>query len=171
MSICRFEGKQYHFCILCVCRTDPPTPPSASAEKSKMVPFIKGVQECMKNKDFWLLNMLFSVTVAICMALVVNLEAALCPNGYTPYFSASISSLSMIGIGTIFSGYIAGLVDETKEFEKYGKILLAVTIVFFFALQFFMFSADNEFFIVICMIISGMTALSIYPIAPGLTGS
>ena len=123
----------------------------------------------MKNKDFWLLNMLFSVTVAICMALVVNLEAALCPNGYTPYFSASISSLSMIGIGTIFSGYIAGLVDKTKEFEKYGKILLAVTIFSFFVLQFFMFSADNEFFIVVCMIISGMTALSIYPIAPGST--
>ena len=71
-------------------------------------------------------------------------------------------------MGTIFSGFIARIVDKTKEFEKCGKLLLFMTCVIYFLLVFVMFEPERHVAIIILMMLLGMTSLSVFPIAQEL---
>lgn len=102
------------------------------------------------------------------MAIISCLETALCGNGYSTFFASTYCAIALIGMGTFFSGFIAKLVDQTKEFEKCGKLLLFITVVIYFLLIFVMFEPERHVAIIILMMLLGMTSLSVFPIAQEL---
>lgn len=65
-----------------ICSSNPPTPPSSSAE-TPSEPFIIGVKKLAKNKMYWLLALAIGGGIGLFSVLTTLLSQILCPWGYT----------------------------------------------------------------------------------------
>ncbi|KAI5837831.1 major facilitator superfamily domain-containing protein [Morchella snyderi] len=120
-------------CVPCVLvQARPPTPPCASAATLKL-PFKEALSAVLKNKEFWIVWLLFSIYLGFFNAMSSLLNQIMLPYGYTAD-EAGIAGAALILVGLITSAIISPLIDRTHSFLLAIKIQVPLVAACYIAL-------------------------------------
>ncbi|XP_063150938.1 solute carrier family 49 member A3 [Candoia aspera] len=154
-------------CILAtfgVCSGVPPTPPSATADRSSSPTFCEGLKMLIRNKPYVILSLCFGTGIALFICLSALLEQVLCVNGYSNFF-AGLTGALLILFG-LFGAFFLGLyVDRTKKFTETTKISFILSALFFIAFILVCQMRNQTYAVAIGSSLLGLFGFSVYPIA------
>uniref|UniRef100_A0A3P9L6L8 Solute carrier family 49 member 3 n=1 Tax=Oryzias latipes TaxID=8090 RepID=A0A3P9L6L8_ORYLA len=161
-------------CIICFLATlgirtsQPPTPPSASAESSGSEPFIQGLKLLLKNKAYLVLLLCFGSGIAVFTCFSTLLEQVLCVRGYTNDFAGLCGALFIV-FGIVGAGALGLYVDKTKKFIEATKINMGLTALACVAFSVVSLMPRQKFAVAAVCSLFGVFGFSIYPVAMELS--
>ncbi|XP_066940693.1 solute carrier family 49 member A3-like isoform X3 [Macrobrachium rosenbergii] len=111
--------------IICVTRSKPPTPPSASAEEGNdqqtKASYLSQLKDAFTCVPYWLLLLALGCGVGLFSALATVTQQILCPLGYSDDFGG-LANATMILCGFVGSAVTGIMVDKTKQFTPITKL-------------------------------------------------
>uniref|UniRef100_A0A8C8E1P6 Solute carrier family 49 member 3 n=1 Tax=Oryzias sinensis TaxID=183150 RepID=A0A8C8E1P6_9TELE len=161
-------------CIICFLATlgirtsQPPTPPSASAESSGSEPFVQGLKLLLKNKAYLVLLLCFGSGIAVFTCFSTLLEQVLCVRGYTNDFAGLCGALFIV-FGIVGAGALGLYVDKTKKFIEATKINMGLTALACVAFSVVSLMPRQKFAVAAVCSLFGLFGFSIYPVAMELS--
>ncbi|CAI9738735.1 solute carrier family 49 member A3-like isoform X1 [Octopus vulgaris] len=144
-----------------VCRSVPPTPPTASAEKPSE-PFLVGLKQLIRNKSYVTLCLNFGAGLGLFTALSTLFQQILCPRGYDNRFSGLCGAL-FIGAGLVGAAVAGPLIDYTKRFEDIIKVTSCITTLCSILFSVVSGFENKEILIATSISLLGMFGFSLYP--------
>ncbi|XP_013401658.1 solute carrier family 49 member A3 [Lingula anatina] len=140
----------------------PPTPPTASAERESE-PFLLGLKQIAKNKQYWVLTVCFGAGLGLFNSLTTLIEQILCPWGYDDNF-AGICGALLIGCGIIGAAGFSLFVDKTKKFEEVAKFCFCMAAAACVAFSLTARMYDIPVWIGISIALFGIFGFALYPV-------
>jgi FLVCR family MFS transporter 7 len=114
------------FAFLTFWRGRPPTPPSAGAE-GEQGSFFKGLKQVLRNKQMWVLLIVWGMVSGLLNSMLTLLPQFLCPFGYDDNFSGLwIGIMIFVGLGGAFVASV--FLDCTRRYEEVLKTAIALAI-------------------------------------------
>ncbi|XP_068236424.1 solute carrier family 49 member A3-like isoform X2 [Palaemon carinicauda] len=118
--------------IICVTRSKPVTPPSASAEEGNdqttNASYLSQLKDAFTSVPYWLLLLALGCGVGLFSALATVTQQILCPLGYSDDF-VGLANATMILCGFVGSAVTGVLVDKTKQFTPITKICYGIAAI------------------------------------------
>ncbi|XP_024116141.1 solute carrier family 49 member A3 [Oryzias melastigma] len=161
-------------CIICFLATvgirssEPPTPPSASAESSGSEPFVQGLKLLLRNKAYLVLLLCFGSGIAVFTCFSTLLEQVLCVRGYTNDFAGLCGALFIV-FGIVGAGALGLYVDKTKKFIEATKINMGLTALACIAFSVVSLMPQQKVAVAAVCSLFGFFGFSIYPVTMELS--
>ncbi|KAL1920016.1 uncharacterized protein VTP21DRAFT_1162 [Calcarisporiella thermophila] len=103
----------------------PPTPPSVSAQVPHD-PYMTGLRNVLRNRNFWILALVFAFFVGIFSALSALFNLAMTPYGYSET-EAGIAMIVLIIVGLVGALVTSMIVDRTKRHKLVFRLATPIT--------------------------------------------
>ncbi|GAM87894.1 hypothetical protein ANO11243_059220 [Dothideomycetidae sp. 11243] len=141
----------------------PPTPPSPSTSLRESQPLTAELRALVRNKQFWLLMLPFSVFVAAFNATSSLLNQIFEPYGFSED-QAGIAGAVLIFVGLGVSAIVSPIIDRTKAYLLTLKMLIPLISVCYLVL---VFIAQTRSFAAVCVIMAliGGASFALLPCA------
>ncbi|XP_077588503.1 solute carrier family 49 member A3 [Stigmatopora nigra] len=161
-------------CFICFLATvgirsgTPPTPPSASAERSHSESFLGGVKLLLMNPAYMLLLLCLGSGVGIFTCFSTLLEQILCVQGYTNDFAGLCGALFILS-GIVGAALLGLLVDKSKRFMEAIKINMSLSTLAGIAFSVVCLMQRQNVAVAAACSLFGFFGFSIYPVAMELS--
>jgi len=156
-------------CVLFVRSSDPPTPPSLSAElasqqeRKTFKEYLSNMKSVFTNPPFMILFIVIGGAVGFFNAFSTQLSQFMCSRGYDNTFSGLCGSL-LLGTGFLGAIITGIIVEKYGSMEETSKVFYCIAGIFGILVAEFMRLSDQEVWIAIFCSMFGVFGFGMYPI-------